>query len=143
MTELKDVIYTASAVVEGGREGRGQTGDGLLDLNFAIPKEMGGSGNGTNPEQLFALGYAACFESALRGVAAQQGKRLTQVKVHSQVGIGPLVGVDFGFGLKVKLAVEIPELPPEQAQEILQAAHLACPYSNATRGNIEVELELI
>jgi len=139
MTELKDVIYTASAVVEGGREGRGQTGDGLLDLNFAIPKEMGGSGNGTNPEQLFALGYAACFESALRGVAAQQGKRLTKVKV----GIGPLVGVDFGFGLKVKLAVEIPELPREQAQEILQAAHLACPYSNATRGNIEVELELI
>ena len=76
-------------------------------------------------------------------MAAQQDKHLTKVKVHSQVAIGPLEGVDFGFGLKVKLAVEIPELPREQAQELLQAAHLACPYSNATRGNIEVELELI
>ncbi|MFD4179669.1 organic hydroperoxide resistance protein [Rhodococcus sp. NPDC058514] len=131
------VIYTAEALVTGeGRDGHGRSSDGRLDLDLALPVEMGGSGNGTNPEQLFAIGYAACYHSALRMVARQAGADVTDSAVGARVGIGPTEGG--GFGLEVTLEVTLPHLSREQAQELADKAHQVCPYSNATRGNIDV-----
>jgi Ohr subfamily peroxiredoxin len=132
-----DVLYTAEALSTGeGRNGHVATSDGTLDLDMAIPKEMGGSGNGANPELLFAAGYAACFHSALHGVARSQKVKVTDSSVGGRVQIGP--NGEGGFQLAVLLEVVIPGMEHDQAQALADAAHKVCPYSNATRGNIEV-----
>ena len=134
-----DALYTAEALATGaGRNGRVNTGEGRIDLDLAVPKEMGGSGDGANPEQLFAAGYAACFHSALQTVARAQKVKITDSSVGARVQIGS--NGEGGFGLAVQLEVVIPDLPPEQAQALADAAHQVCPYSNATRGNIDVEI---
>ncbi len=134
-----DALYTAEALATGaGRAGRVATSEGNLELDLAIPKEMGGSGDGANPEQLFAAGYAACFHSALQSVARTQKVKITDSSVGARVQIGS--NGEGGFGLAVQLEVVIPDLPHEQAQALADAAHKVCPYSNATRGNIGVEI---
>lgn len=134
-----DALYTAEALATGaGRNGRVTTGEGRLELDLAIPKEMGGSGDGANPEQLFAAGYAACFHSALQSVARSQKVKIADSSVGARVQIGS--NGDGGFGLAVQLEVVIPDLPHEQAQSLADAAHQVCPYSNATRGNIDVTI---
>ncbi|QNG17634.1 organic hydroperoxide resistance protein [Rhodococcus triatomae] len=136
-----NIVYTAEALATGaGRNGHARTSDGRLDLELAIPTEMGGSGDGTNPEQLFAAGYAACFHSALQLVARQEKADATDSAVGARVGIGP--NGDGGFGLAVTLEVTLPNLPHDEALALTQKAHQVCPYSNATRGNIDVTLEV-
>ncbi|MGV8979124.1 MAG: organic hydroperoxide resistance protein [Cellulomonas sp.] len=136
------VLYTAEALATGdGRNGHTQTPDGRVDLDLAVPKELGGSGDGANPEQLFAAGYAACFHSALQSVARAAKVDLGASSVGAQVGISQLdTG---GFGLQVTLEVVIPDLPHAQAVELVEQAHLVCPYSNATRGNVVVTLTVV
>ncbi|MDO4253603.1 MAG: organic hydroperoxide resistance protein [Kocuria sp.] len=132
-------IYTAEAIATGaGRNGHTRTTDGYVDLDLASPKEMGGSGNGANPEGLFAAGYAACFHSALQLVARQEKVALGDSSVGARVGIGP--NDSGGFELEVTLEVVIPDLEHEKANELAQKAHQVCPYSNATRGNIPVNV---
>jgi osmotically inducible protein OsmC len=132
-----DVLYTAEALSTGaGRDGRVTTIDGRLDLEMAVPKEMGGSGAGANPELLFAAGYAACFHSALQAVARGTKAKLDGSSVGSRVQIMP--DGDGGFQLGVHLEVVLPGVEEGLAQELADAAHRICPYSNATRGNIEV-----
>ncbi|BCY10421.1 organic hydroperoxide resistance protein [Actinoplanes sp. L3-i22] len=135
-------IYTASATATGdGRNGHVRSSDGVLEFDLAIPKEMGGPGGAlTNPEQLFAAGYAACFHSALKRVASMQKVDITDTAITVDVGIGQLPSG--GFGLNVVIEAELPGLPEEQAKAILEAAHQVCPYSNATRGNVEVILNI-
>lgn len=136
-----DVLYTAEATAWGGREGRVASSDGNLELQLVIPKELGGPGGpGTNPEQLFAAGYAGCFHSALKLVARKAGVDVSESAVTARVGIGVTEGG--GFGLTVALTAELPDVPTEQANELLAKAHAVCPYSNATRGNVDVELRL-
>ncbi|MFF4812186.1 organic hydroperoxide resistance protein [Micromonospora chersina] len=133
------VLYTASAQATGdGRDGHVRTSDGGLDLDLAIPKEMGGAGGATNPEQLFASGYAACFHSALRVVARKARADVSNSVVEAEVGIGP--NGSGGYGLAVTLVVDLPAVERSAAQQLVEAAHQVCPYSNATRGNIEVTL---
>ena len=134
------VLYTAAATVTGGRaNGHGRTTDGLLDVQLRSPKEMGGEGDGTNPEQLFAVGYAACFESALAVVGRREHVELGEVSIDSRVSLLPTD--DRGFKLAVELDVTMPQVQgPEEAAKIVAAAHQVCPYSNATRGNIDVAL---
>ena len=131
--------YTAEALAAGeGRDGHGTTSDGKVDVALSIPKEMGGSGEGTNPEQLFAVGYAACFHSALRLVARQQKADVSDSAVGAKVILG---STDSGaFGLAVELEITLPNVDHDTAQGLAEAAHQVCPYSNATRGNIEVKL---
>jgi osmotically inducible protein OsmC len=130
-------IYTAEALATGeGRNGHARTSDGRLDLDLAIPEAMGGSGQGTNPEQLFAAGYAACFHSALQMVARQNKADVTDSAVGARVDIGP--NDDGGFQLAVTLEVTLPALNRDEAQALADKAHQVCPYSNATRGNIDV-----
>jgi lipoyl-dependent peroxiredoxin len=132
-------LYTAEALATGeGRDGHGRSSDGKLDLDLSIPKEMGGSGNGTNPEQLFAIGYAACFHSALRLVGRQEKVDVTDSAVGARVSLGQLD--NGGFGLAVELEVTLPNLDHDAAQQLTEKAHQVCPYSNATRGNIDVNL---
>jgi osmotically inducible protein OsmC len=139
--QLKDVLYTAEAVVEGGRKGHGRTSDGRLDLDLSVPAAMSGDdGPGTNPEQLFALGYAACFQSALLGVARGRNLDTTGSQITSRVGIGPLDSG--GFGLQVTLDLHAPNIDAEAARELMLRADQRCPYSNATRGNIAVTLSV-
>lgn len=134
-------LYTTEALATGaGRNGRVQAGDGNIDMNLAIPKEMGGSGDGANPEQLFAAGYAACFHSALQSVARQAKKDLGESSVGARVSIGK---AGQGFGLAVALEVVIPGLPHDEAQQLADQAHQVCPYSNATRGNIRVDVTVV
>jgi osmotically inducible protein OsmC len=134
------VLYTAEAMVTGGRaEGHGRTNDGNLDVHLRSPKEMGGDGAGTNPEQLFAVGFAACFESALGAVARRQRAEVGDVSVDSRVSLHPTE--ERGFKLSAELDVTLPQVDdPEQAAALVAAAHKVCPYSNATRGNIDVTL---
>ncbi|AMB59732.1 organic hydroperoxide resistance protein [Microterricola viridarii] len=134
-----NILYTAEALSTGaGRNGKVATSDKSFELDLAIPKEMGGSGAGTNPEQLFAAGYAACFHSALQVVARSQKVTLSDSAVGSRVHIGPTdTG---GFQLGVLLEVVLPGIEPAQAQSLVDAAHQVCPYSNATRGNIDVTI---
>jgi Ohr subfamily peroxiredoxin len=135
-------LYTAKATATGGREGRTKSSDGVLDFKVEIPKEMGGKGGAfTNPEQLFAAGYAACFDSALNHVARSKKIHLSQSSVTAAVSIGK--NNQGGFMLAVELDVQIPDIDREIARQLLTAAHQVCPYSNATRGNIEVTLHLI
>ncbi len=135
-------VYTAVATATGeGRNGQTRTDDGLVDLDLAVPKEMGGPGGGTNPEQLFAAGYAACFHGALKLVAGQQKVRFTDSAVTAEVGIGP--NGTGGFGLEVTLHVELGGIDQVEGEKLVEAAHQVCPYSNATRGNIPVSLEVV
>jgi osmotically inducible protein OsmC len=133
-------IYTAEATVTGGRaEGHGLTTDGALDVQLRVPTEMGGEGGGTNPEQLFAVGYAACFEGALGVIARRQKLEPGEVSIDSKVAMLP--NGSGGFELAVTLDVSLPGIEDaEQATQVVAAAHEVCPYSNATRGNIEVTL---
>ena len=132
-------LYTAEALASGeGRDGNARTKDGKLDVTLASPVELGGNGQGTNPEQLFAAGYAACFHSALQTVARAQKVSIVDSSVGARVQIGS--NGEGGFGLAVQLEVVIPDLPHEQAVELANAAHQVCPYSNATRGNIDVDI---
>lgn len=138
---LAKVLYTATATATAGREGRAKTDDGQLDLALALPPGLGGNGQGTNPEQLFAAGYSACFGSAVAHVARQKRLNTGAVAITAQVSIGPRAeGV--GFGLKVALSASIPDLSREEGLALLEAAHQVCPYSNATRGNIQVDISL-
>jgi lipoyl-dependent peroxiredoxin len=132
-------LYTAEALTTGdGRDGHARSADGRLDLELAIPKEMGGSGDGTNPEQLFAIGYAACFHSALRLVGRQEKADVSDSAVGSRVSLGTLD--NGGFGLAVELEITLPNVDHATAQALTEKAHHVCPYSNATRGNIDVTL---
>lgn len=134
-----DPLYTAEALSTGaGRNGHVTTTSGTVDLDLAIPKEMGGSGNGANPEELFAAGYAACFHSALQAVARKQKVTISDTSVGSEVHV--LENEDGGFVLAVNLEVVVPELAHDEAQALADAAHQVCPYSNATRGNIDVTI---
>ncbi|WP_223692617.1 organic hydroperoxide resistance protein [Leifsonia poae] len=137
-----DIAYTAIAHASGGgRDGHVRSEDDLLDLDTRPPKEMGGSGEGTNPEQLFAAGYAACFLSAVHAVGRREKLDTTDAAVSASVGIGP--NGEGGFALAVELDVYIPRLGREQAEQLAEAAHLVCPYSNATRGNVPVQLTIV
>ena len=132
-------LYTAEALATGeGRDGHGRTSDGKIDVALNIPKEMGGSGIGTNPEQLFAVGYAACFHSALRLVAKQDNADISDSAVGARVSLGS--NDDGGFLLAVELEITLPNVDHDTAQSLAEKAHQVCPYSNATRGNIEVTL---
>jgi osmotically inducible protein OsmC len=137
---MPQTIYTAAATVTGGRaEGHGASSDGALDVQLRLPTEMGGQGGGTNPEQLFAVGYAACFEGALGAVARRERVELGDVSIRSQVSLHPTE--ERTFKLSVELDVTLPDVADAaQAKSIVAAAHQVCPYSNATRGNIEVTL---
>ncbi|ANS78046.1 Organic hydroperoxide resistance protein [Serinicoccus hydrothermalis] len=136
-----DTLYTATALATGdGRNGRIESSDGILAADVRAPKEMGGSGGATNPEQLFAAGYAACFHSALRGVAKRSGADTTDSEVVADVSIGP--NGEGGFGLAVGLEVTLPHVGRADAEKLVEQAHQVCPYSNATRGNIEVTLSV-
>lgn len=137
---MAKVLYTAEATVTGGRtNGHGQTSDRALDVQLRTPKEMGGDGGGTNPEQLFAIGYAACFEGALGVIARRENVEAGDVSIDSRVSLLPTT--ERGFELAVELDVTLPQVTDaQQAVRIVEAAHQVCPYSNATRGNIEVKL---
>jgi len=139
---LAKVLYTAHATSTGGREGTSKSSDGALDVRLSTPKELGGAGGpGTNPEQLFAAGYSACFIGALKVVAGKMKVALpADMQVTADVGIGP---VATGFGIQATLNVSLPGVDLETAQKILHGAHQVCPYSNATRGNIDVTLNLV
>ncbi|MBZ9671432.1 organic hydroperoxide resistance protein [Mesorhizobium sp. ES1-3] len=132
-------LYTTQAHVTGGRAGHGETSDGLLKLDLAMPKELGGPGGATNPEQLFAIGYAACFESAVRFVARKQKLPLEDAAISSTVSLLP---DGEGFRLGVALAVDTKGLDQAAAEALVSAAHQVCPYSNAIRGNVEVALSV-
>ncbi|TMM16646.1 MAG: organic hydroperoxide resistance protein [Actinobacteria bacterium] len=135
---LSKDLYTAHATATGGREGHSATDDGLVNVDLALPKEMGGAGGATNPEQLFAVGYAACFQSALGVVGRRQKVDTSQSTVSTEVTLG--VAPEGAFGLRVGIHVSIPGVGADTAQQLAEAAHQVCPYSNATRGNTEVTL---
>lgn len=137
---MAKVLYTAEAKVTGGRdEGHGKTDDGQLEVDLRVPEAMGGEGGGTNPEQLFAVGYASCFESAVKIVGKRLKQDVDDVTVQSKVNLHPTE--ERGFKLSVELDVELPSVEDkEQAAEVVSNAHAVCPYSNATRGNIDVAL---
>ena len=136
---MSKVIYTAEAHVVGGRaDGHGKTSDGALEVDLRLPAEMGGEGGGTNPEQLFAVGYAACFEGALGSVARRLKLEPGEVVIDSKVSLNP--GPERTFVISVELDVTLPEVEGDDAIELVREAHKVCPYSNATRGNIDVTL---
>lgn len=136
---MTDAIYTAHAHAVGGRQGTAKSDDGHLDVKLAYPKSMGGDGNGTNPEQLFAAGYSACFLGALGLVARNQGVKLGEHSLDSEVD---LIKDDTSFHIGVRLTLNAPELDRETAEKLLHAAHEVCPYSKATRGNVDVVLKV-
>ena len=137
-----DILYTATAHATGdGRNGHATSDDGILDVDLRAPKELGGAGGATNPEQLFAAGYAACFHSAMKVVAGRDKIDVTGTEVSASVGIGMTEGG--GFGLAVELDVHAPALDRAAAEALVAKAHEVCPYSNATRGNIEVTLSVV
>ncbi len=138
---LEKVLYRAEASATGGRDGSARTSDGVLDVKLTTPKELGGAGGaGTNPEQLFAAGYSACFLGALKFVAVKAKVALpAETKITGKVGIGPL---PTGFGIEVALTIDMPGVDRAVAQSLIDSAHIVCPYSNATRGNIDVTLTL-
>jgi Ohr subfamily peroxiredoxin len=134
-------LYTASATAQGGRTGRVRSSDGVVDMPLAMPKELGGAGGAvTNPEQLFAAGYAACFESALRLVAGKAGKNVKDASITASATIGKTP--DGGFGLSVELKGKMPGLSQQEAEQLMHTAHTVCPYSKATAGNIDVKLSV-
>lgn len=133
-------LYQTSAIVTGGRDGIARSNDGLLEIRLSAPKELGGKGGATNPEQLFAAGYAACFESALRHVARSQKIVIGETSVEASVALG--ARDDGGFQLEVGLAVKVDGVEKDVAEKLVETAHNVCPYSHATRGNITVNLKL-
>ena len=137
---MTKALYTAQAHVDGGRiDGHGRSSDGELEVDLRVPTELGGKGGGTNPEELFAVGYAACFESALTTVARRRQEQADDVAIDSMVML--VAGEDRGFNIAVELDVSLPSIDdPAKAVDLVRAAHKVCPYSNATRGNIEVGL---
>lgn len=140
VTKIEKVVYKAHATSTGGRDGSTRSSDGLLDVKLSAPKEMGGAGGGVNPEQLFAAGYSACFIGAMKFVANQQKVTLpADTSIEASVDIGPIPA---GFGIGVQLLVMVPGVDRTVAQDIVDKAHQVCPYSNATRGNIEVTITL-
>jgi lipoyl-dependent peroxiredoxin len=137
-----EILYTAEATAWGGRNGRAASSDGVLDVRLTVPKELGGSGEeGTNPEQLFATGYAACFHSALKLMARSAKVDASDSAVTARVGIGP--AESGAFGLAVELEIEMPDVDHAVAEDLVAQAHQVCPYSNATRGNVEVTLTVV
>ena len=140
VTTVEKVLYQAHATSTGGRDGSTKSSDGLLDVKLSAPKEMGGGGGGVNPEQLFAAGYSACFIGAMKFVAGRQKVTLpANTSIGATVGIGQIPA---GFGIEVQLVVHVPGVERAVAQAIVDKAHQVCPYSNATRGNIEVTITL-
>ncbi len=139
---LEQVLYTAEATATGGRDGRAVSSDNVLDVQLSTPRELGGAGGpGTNPEQLFAAGYSACFIGALKFVAGQAKIALpADTSITGRVGIGPIPN---GFGIQAELRISIPGMAREEAEALVQKAHIVCPYSNATRGNIDVTLTVV
>jgi osmotically inducible protein OsmC len=139
---IQNVLYKAQALVTGGREGHAVSADKALDIKLSTPKGLGGAGgDGTNPEQLFAAGYAACFTGALKLVASKQKVTIpATTTIEGLVGIGP---IDAGFGIEVELRINVPGLDKALIEELVAKAHAVCPYSNATRGNIDVTLTVI
>ena len=136
---MTDAIYTAHAHAVGGRNGTAKAEDGHLDVKLAFPKSMGGDGNGTNPESLFAAGYSACFLGALGLVARNQGVKLGEHSLDAEVD---LIKDETSFHVGVRLTLNAPELDRETAEKLLEAAHQVCPYSKATRGNVDVQLKV-
>jgi osmotically inducible protein OsmC len=135
------ILYTAEATVTGGREGHGRSSDGRLEVDLSVPETMGGTGgSGTNPEQLFAIAFAACFQSTLLNVARGRHLDVTNSTVTARVGIGPTG--HGGFGLTAALDLHAPQLTREDAEDLMVQAHARCPYSNATRGNVDVALSV-
>ena len=141
MLKPDPVLYTAHATATGGREGSAKSSDGKLDVALSTPKELGGAGgDGTNPEQLFAAGYAACFIGAMKAVAGKQQLQLPQdVSIASEVGIGP---VQSAYAITVTMKISLPGMDKAAAEALIETAHQVCPYSNATRGNVDVTLNL-
>ena len=138
---LEKAVYTAHAKATGGRDGRAISDDQILDVQLAVPKEMGGPGGGTNPEQLFAAGYSACFLGAMKFVANRDKLNISKdAYIEGDVGIGP---IPTGFGIEVTLNIHLEDMDQEEAQKLVDAAHIVCPYSNATRNNIDVNLNVI
>ena len=138
VTKVEKVLYQAHATATGGRDGRAVSSDGLLDVKLAPPKELGGMGGATNPEQLFAAGYSACFMGAMKHVAGAQKITIpADASIASTVGIG---AIPAGFGIEVQMVVSLPGMERAAAQALVDKAHQVCPYSNATRGNIEVTI---
>ncbi len=141
---LEKIIYTAHAVATGGREGTAKTPDGKLSLKLDTPIEMGGKGDGTNPEEMFAVGYSACFIGALKFVAREQKIKLPDdLSIQSAVGFGPRANGARGFNIEVAMAISIPGMAHDKAEALVHDAHQVCPYSNATRGNVEVKLSVV
>ncbi|MBX6316866.1 organic hydroperoxide resistance protein [Pigmentiphaga sp.] len=139
---IEKVLYVAHATATGGRDGKAVSSDGVLDVRLSTPKELGGAGgNGTNPEQLFAAGYSACFLGALKFVASKEKITLpADAKIDGSVGIGP---IPTGFAIEVELKISLPGIDRATAESLVQKAHVVCPYSNATRGNIDVTLTVV
>lgn len=138
---LEKVLYTAHAKAVGGREGRAVTSDGLLDIKLTPPKEMGGAGTGVNPEHLFAAGYSACFLGAIKAVARKENITVSDdASIEGSVGIGP---IPTGYSIQVELKISLPGMDKKAAEELVHKAHQVCPYSNATRGNIDVTLTVV
>ena len=138
---LEKAVYTAKAKATGGRDGRATSSDGILDVQLAVPKEMGGPGGGTNPEQLFAAGYSACFLGAMKFVANRDKLNISkEAYIEGEVGIGP---IPTGFGIEVTLNIHLEGMDQAEAQKLVDAAHIVCPYSNATHNNINVTLNPI
>jgi len=142
---IEKALYTAHATSTGGRTGTTESSDGAIKLSLVTPKELGGAGGtGTNPEQLFAAGYSACFIGAMKAVAAKQKIALTsEVSIKADVSIGPMAGKPGAFGIAVAMAISVPGMDRAAAEQLVATAHEVCPYSNATRGNIDVALSVI
>ncbi|MEO8803576.1 MAG: organic hydroperoxide resistance protein [Rudaea sp.] len=139
--KLEKVVYTAMATATGGRNGRAVASDNKVDVKLAPPTEMGGTGEGTNPEQLFACGYSACFLGAIRLVAGKENITVApDASITGLVGIGPIPN---GFGIQVELKISLPGMDRAAAQVLVEKAHVVCPYSNATRGNVDVTLTVV
>jgi lipoyl-dependent peroxiredoxin len=142
---IDKALYTAHATSTGGRTGSTKSSDGAIELALVTPKELGGAGGaGTNPEQLFAAGYSACFIGAMKAVAARQKIALpADVSIDASVAIGPMTGKEGAFGIAVTMAVKVPGMDKDAAEKLVATAHQVCPYSNATRGNIDVALTVV
>lgn len=137
------VDYTAHGSATGGRDGKGRTDDGKVDVTLSVPKEMGGTGNGTNPEQLFSVGYSACYLGALKFVAGKEKIKVSDdAKVSANVGIGERDDKQ-GFGLTVALEVSLPGIDKAKVEDLVKKAHVVCPYSHATKGNIQVTTKVV
>jgi Ohr subfamily peroxiredoxin len=142
---IEKALYTATATATGGRTGTAKSSDGVLDVALSTPKELGGAGGpGTNPEQLFAAGYSACFIGAMKAVSARQKIALpAEVSITSEVGIGPHANKPGAFGIQVAMKISVPGMDRAQLEALVATAHEVCPYSNATRGNIDVTLTIV